>query len=371
MTESVVAHRRFLHQIPELDVDLPETLRYVKSVLEPLGGELFEPVKGSVCIYFDFGRSETVALRADMDALPVEERTGLSFASKHSGSMHACGHDGHTAIELAVAQWVAKAKHEGRTFPRNVLFVFQPAEETSGGADDICRTGIFEKYGVTRIFGLHVWPKLAIGTVASRPGPLMARSNEVTLTVEGTSVHVSRAEEGRDAMKAAVTWMTRAYAYAEALPPEVLRVLQFGRLTAGTVRNAVAGEARIEGTLRTYRENEAQMIRDKLTELAAEVAEETGCKLSVAYSKGYPAVWNNEALFAEVTEKLGEGAVTLAEKPALAAEDFSFYQQRVPGVFFWLGTGDTEELHSPKFVWDDEVVLPKGVAFVKRLVEMD
>ena len=370
MTDSVVLHRRALHRIPELDFDLPETLKYVRSVLEPLGAEITTPQKGSLCAFFDAGREETVALRADMDALPVEEKTGLPYASVRPGCMHACGHDGHTAIELSAAEWVSETLKAGGTLPRNVLFIFQPAEETSGGADGICRSGVFEKYRVTRVFGLHIWPKLPLGTVASRPGPLMARSNEVTLTAAGRSVHVSRAAEGLDAMKAAVAWMNRAYAFAENLPPEVLRVLQFGRMTAGTVRNAVAGEARIEGTLRTYREEDARMIRERLTELASDISKETGCTLSVNYSTGYPAVWNNEALFEEVRRGLGEETVGLVEKPALAAEDFSFYQRKVPGVFFFLGAGDTEELHSPAFVWDDEVVLPKGLAVVKRLISL-
>ena len=333
MSLNAVNHRRVLHRMPELDDELPDTTAYVRKVLEPLGAEVFSPIKGSVCAYFDAGAEETVALRADMDALPVTECTGLFFASERPGRMHACGHDGHTAIELGLAEETARMIRAGEKLPRNVLFVFQPAEETTGGAGRICETGVFEKYRVTRIFGLHLWPNLPEGSVWSRPGPMMARSNEVTLKVTGRSVHVSRAAEGLDALRAGVDWMNAAYAWTEALPPDVLRTLQFGRMTAGTVRNAVAGSAEIQGTLRTY-----------------------------------DAVWNNETLFERVSRDLGADAPQLLAEPVLAAEDFSFYQRCIPGVFFFLGVGPAHELHSPHFCWNDEAVIPAGIAFMKKIM---
>ena len=174
MSQTVVDHRRALHRIPELDNQLPETVAYVRSVLEPLGCTLSSPIPGSVCAYFDAGKSESVAFRADMDALPVTEATGLPFASAHPGKMHACGHDGHTAMALALAEYVSTHLSE---LPRNVLFLFQPAEETTGGAKGLCESGILEAHHVTRVFGLHLWPNLPAGQVFTRPGPLMARAN--------------------------------------------------------------------------------------------------------------------------------------------------------------------------------------------------
>lgn len=368
MSVNAVQYRRDLHRMPELDDELPDTTAYVRKVLEPLGAEIFSPIKGSVCAYFDAGADETVALRADMDALPVTECTGLFFASERPGRMHACGHDGHTAIELGLAEETARMLAAGERLPRNVLFVFQPAEETTGGAGRLCETGVFERYGVTRVFGLHLWPNLPEGSVWSRPGPMMARSNEVTLRVTGKSVHVSRAAEGLDALRAGVDWMNAAYAWTEALPDDVLRTLQFGRMTAGTVRNAVAGSAEIQGTLRTYDEDAAEMIRGRLRTLAAETVARTGCGLEVSFSTGYPAVWNHEALFARVSEDLGAHAPNLLPEPVLAAEDFSFYQKHVPGVFFFLGVGPAHELHSPHFCWNDEAVIPAGIAFMKKIM---
>ncbi len=364
MISSAAAHRRALHRIPELDSHLPETVRYVRSVLERLPCEVTCPIPGSVCAWFDAGKAETVAFRADMDALPVSESTGLPFASAHPGQMHACGHDGHTAMALSLAEYISEHLPE---LPRNVLLLFQPAEETTGGARQLCETGILEQRRVTRVFGLHLWPHLPAGTVASRPGPLMARANEVTVTITGKSVHLSRASEGIDAMTAGVKYLLRSYGWIDCLPPEEPRAFLFGKMTSGTVRNAVSGETALEGSLRTYREETYRLCREQLERIGAELAEETGCAVNVHFNEGYPAVWNHEELYEEVRPALD----TVLETPALAAEDFSFYQQRIPGVFCFLGVGETEELHSPRFDFDDEAVLPKGVAFLKRLLMLE
>ncbi len=366
MLSSVVTHRRTLHRLPELDDQLPETIRYVRSVLEPLGCRLSAPIPGSVCAFFDAGKPETVAFRADMDALPVTERTGLPYASACPGVMHACGHDGHTAMALALAEYVSA--HLGE-LPRNVLFLFQPSEETTGGAKRLCESGILSAHQVVRVFGLHLWPGLAAGAAASRPGPLMARSNEVTVTITGKSVHMARAAEGRDAMTAGVAYLQRAYAMMEQVPPP--SILRFGKMTSGTVRNAVSGETRLEGSLRTYQEETHTFCRDQLHAIGEAVTAETGCAVDVHLSEGYPAVWNDETLYETLCAQLGADAPLLLDAPALTAEDFSFYQKYVPGVFFFLGTGETPELHSPQFTFDDEQVLPQGVEFLKKLAAME
>ncbi len=362
---SVIDHRRFLHQIPELDDQLPETVRYVRSVLEPLGCLVSSPIPGSVCAWFDAGKQGTVAFRADMDALPVTETAAVPYASRHPGKMHACGHDGHTAMALALAEWTAAHLAE---LPRNVLFLFQPAEETTGGAGRLCETGLLAQYRVERVFGLHLWPGLDAGAVASRPGPLMARSNEVTITITGKSVHLSRAAEGRDALTAGVSYLQRAYAMIDALPPQEPRVLRFGRMESGTVRNAVSGRTVLEGSLRTYREETFRFCRDQLRAIGEALAAETGCGVDVHLNEGYPAVWNHEGLYETICAQLGPDAPRLQEAPVLAAEDFSCYQQKVPGVFFFLGTGATAELHAQDFDFNDTFILPRGVEFLKKLL---
>ena len=361
----VVEYRRALHRIPELDNRLPETVEAVRKILSPLPCRIFSPITGSVCAWFDAGKSDAVAFRADLDALPGTETSGVPYASVHPGMMHACGHDAHTAMMLTLAEYTAE--HLGE-LSHNVLFLFQPAEETTGGARNLCEAGVLERYRVRRIFGIHLWPGLPAGTIASRPGPLMARSNEVTVTVEGRSVHMSRADEGLDALTAGISYLQRAYDMMEQLPPDQPRVLRFGKMVSGTVRNAISGRTVLEGSLRTYREDTFRFCRQQLKDIGRSVAAETGCTVDVHLSEGYPAVWNHEALYQKISAQLGADAPLLLEKPVLAAEDFSFYQQYVPGLFFFLGTGDTPQLHAPDFAFDDEAVLPRGVEFLKKLL---
>lgn len=365
MLPAVAAHRRYLHQIPELDDQLPQTMTLVTGVLRGHRCEYDSPIPGSVCVWFDFGKEETVAFRADMDALPISETTGLPYSSRHPGNMHACGHDGHTAMLLSLCQWLSE-RPEGLT--RNVLAIFQPSEETTGGAGRICETGVLEQRRVSRIFGLHVWPGVPKGVIAARPGPMMARSNEVTVKITGKSAHLSRAEQGLDAMLAGVNYLTRSYELVKRVPPPC--VLRFGKMWSGTVRNAVSGDCALEGSLRTYQDATFEACIDGLERIGQDIECETGCHVSLTLGSGYPAVWNHEGLFKDVCASLGADAPVTLSKPSLASEDFAFYQKRVPGLFFFLGTGDTPELHASNFDFDDEYILPIGVEFLKKLARL-
>lgn len=357
----LISDRRALHRIPELDRKLPETLGYLRSALESLPCAVFSPAESALCAFFDFGREHSLAFRADMDALPVSEATGLPFASCHPGRMHACGHDGHMAIVLELARRLARLE----ALPHNVLLVFQPAEETTGGARAICDSGVFNQYHTRAIFGLHLWPDLPAGVLASIPGGMMCRSAEVTLTVAGQSAHVARADQGRDALEAAARWYLEALALERQLPPEEPRLLKFGKLQAGTVRNALAGSARLEGTLRAFRDPVFDRLRGGLEALAREIAADSGCRLDLAFSDGYPAVWNPPELLAQV-----EGICPLArlDRPVLITEDFSWYQRYLPGLFFFLGCGPAPALHSPDFQFD-EGVLSRGAELFTRIAE--
>ena len=192
--------RRALHRIPETGCRLPETAAYLRGALAEMPCTLLAPWEDAVCAYFDLGKDETVAVRSDMDALPVTERTGLPFASQHPGRMHACGHDGHMAMVLGLARRLAAGEVRPQ---RNVLLIFEPAEETTGGAAPICATGLLERYHVTRVFGMHLWPELPAGVIASRAGAMMSRSCELTVEITGRSVHLARFAEGCDALDAA------------------------------------------------------------------------------------------------------------------------------------------------------------------------
>jgi hippurate hydrolase len=191
---------------------------------------------------------------------------------------------------------------------------------------------------------------------------------EVTVTITGKSVHISKWSEGIDAMAAGAEFLRRAYAMMAQLPPVDRTLLRFGKLVSGTVRNAVSGHTLIEGTLRTYSEESSRFCCRQLQEIGKAVAAETGCGVTLDMATGYPAVWNHEELLHSICQALGEEAPRLLETPALASEDFSFYQQEVPGAFFFLGVGETSELHAPDFSFNDEAVLPAGVEFMKKLL---
>lgn len=340
--QTLTRHRRALHRMAETDWHLPRTAAYLKAALSGLPCAVFSPVGDAVCAYFDFGKAETLALRSDMDALPVTEQTGLSFASENAGTMHACGHDGHMAILLTLAELLPTLSPS-----RNVLLIFEPAEETTGGARPICETGVLEKYHVTRVFGLHLWPELPKNTVASRAGGMMARSCELNVAVEGRSVHLAKWREGADALAAAAEFLLRAYALAENQPC----LLRFGKLVSGEARNSVSKSALLQGSLRCFDDGLFTDLWKKLEEISAEMSQKSGCLLTLSRSEGYPPVTNDAGLLAEVRESfsVAEAAQTFI------TEDFSEYQKRVPGVFFLLGTGG-EPLHSPRFTFDESVL---------------
>ena len=364
---SVIRYRRDLHQIPELDRDLPETTAYVRAALERHRCRVFSPAEGALCAYFDVGAPDTVAFRADMDALPVEEAGVGPFRSRHPGRMHACGHDGHMAMVLALADAVEARREQLR---QNVLLIFQPAEETTGGAEAICASGVLERYGVRRIFGFHIWPGLPAGTVWTRPGPLMAKNSEVDLLLTGRSAHITRADQGLDALWWGAEWLRRIYAMADAeLPPSELRVLRFGQMESGTVRNAISARTVLRGSMRVFSMDTFHFLCRRVRELGEEIARESGCAAQARFSAGYPPVWNDEELVDAVCRALGERGPALLDAPALTAEDFSFYQQHVPGVFFFLGAGEVPPLHAADFHFD-EAILERGVAFYLALLEL-
>lgn len=353
LQQTLSTHRRALHRIAEIDRKLPRTAAYLKNALQPLPCKVFSPVGDAVCAYFDFGKPETVALRSDMDALPICEQTGLPFASENAETMHACGHDGHMAILLTLAGLLPTLEAS-----RNVLLIFEPAEETTGGAKPICETGLFETYHVTRVFGLHLWPELPKNAVASRAGGMMARSCELTVTVEGRSVHLAKWREGADALAAAAEFITHAYALAEGQPC----LLRFGRMQSGEARNSVSKTSVLQGSLRCFDDALFMKLWDGLHALADELAEKSGCKFVLSRSEGYPPVTNDAALLSEVRKRFPVEETA----PTFITEDFSEYQRHAPGVFFLLGTGG-EPLHSPRFDFD-EAVLQTGVSLFTALL---
>jgi hippurate hydrolase len=355
----IIADRRALHKIPELELCLPKTMDYLKNALKGLKCRVFSPVSHSLCAYFDFGGSKTVAFRCDCDALPVVERSNHDYVSTHEGKMHACGHDGHMAILLELARRLNSTER----LSNNVLLIFQAGEESPGGAKDICDSGVLTEYGVAAIFGLHIWPTLEKGKVFTRANELMSHASEVTVDIRGKSAHLAKSKDGIDAMSAAVELHGKVAEAEAAWPDSVYRLLKFGKLLSGTARNAVADFAHMEGSLRAFQDEVFDTLKARLYEIAAEMEAKYGVQVAIHMSQGYPAVMNPP----ELVEKLHEIAeFTELPEPTMTAEDFAWYQRFVPGVFFFLGLGDSPALHTDHFDFDEKVLL-NGAEFFEEL----
>lgn len=353
--------RHALHQIPELDKDLPKTMEYLESSLRKLSCKVFSPMPGALCAFFDFGAESAIAFRAEADALPIVERTKLPFASCHPGKMHACGHDGHMAIVLELARRLDAKKN----LRHNVLLVFQPAEETTGGAREICETGVFQDYRVEAIFGLHIWPELEEGVIYSRKNEMLARSCEVKVDIYGKSAHIAKAREGIDALAAGADFYRKACAMEGALPRSVFRLLKFGKFESGTVCNAISDHTHMEGSLRAFQDEIFYSLRAGLVSLGKEVERGTGCTVSIYMNDGYPAVWNPEDLYERVRKLVPFRDM---EEPSMIAEDFAWYQKHLPGLFFFLGAGDVPALHADDFNYNEDILV-KGADFFEMLAE--
>ena len=357
----IFTDRRALHRIPELELCLPKTVSYVKNALSGLSCQVFSPMEHAVCAWFDFGKESAIAFRADMDALPIQEKTGAEYASTHPGCMHACGHDGHTAILLELARRLSEKKK----LPHNVLLVFQPGEESPGGAKLLCETGIFREKKVEAIFGLHLWPGLEKGRVFSRKNELMSRSCEVTVDVYGKSAHIAKAAEGIDALMAGTEFYRRAVAMEEALPEGIFRLLKFGKFQSGTVRNALSAHSHIEGSLRAFQDAVFESMVSGLQTIAKDVEASFGCTVKLHMSGGYPAVMNDPEIYDRAAKTVSFASL---DTPSMTSEDFSWYQKEIPGVFFFLGLGDTPALHADTFDFDETILL-KGADFFEALAE--
>ena len=357
----IIQDRRALHRIPERSMRLPKTAAYLRRSLEELSCRVFSPIEHAVCAYFDFGAPRTIAFRADMDALPITEKTGLPFASEHPGFMHACGHDGHMAIGLELARRLDKQKD----FPNNVLLVFQPGEETPGGARYLCETDFLEQYGVEAIFALHLWPGQEAGTLASREGEMLSRVSELTVEIFGKPAHIAKSWEAIDALSTGCQFYSRIRALEASLDPSVYRLLNFGKMESGTVRNIISGYTRLEGSLRAFQDSVFDRLHAGVLEIARDLEAETGCRVQPHFTDGYPAVINPATLYQKVRSLVSFAEL---EAPSMISEDFAFYQKRVPGIFFFLGLGDSPALHNDNFDFDEEILL-KGADFFETIAK--
>ena len=367
--EKIVALRRDIHREPELGFDTEKTAEKVLAALEglPLDVETGVAENGIVATLEGEGEGPTVALRADMDALPILEDTGLPFASETEGKMHACGHDGHTSMLVGAAHALSGMRDRlGGT----VKFVFQPAEEGGGGGKVMVDEGVAD--GVSSIFALHLWPGLPFGKVATKGGPIMAAADAFEMEVKATGGHGAMPHLGTDAIAIAAQVVTALQTIvSREVDPVEPAVLTVGKIEAGTAFNVIPDRAHLGGTVRTLNADLRQKMPGRMEELARGVAKGMRGDVELDYTFSYPVTVNDGAasdLALGVAEDLFGGEYVLElPNPSMGAEDFSYFLENLPGAFIWLGVGeDVSGLHTPGFAFDEDI-LPRGSALLAAL----
>ena len=388
----MISWRREIHSHPELSQHEEKTAGLVANVLEGLGIEVRKNVGGFGVVGLLRGKGageslplsasrvppklggimggqegnkpgKTVGLRADMDALPLNEETGLQYASKFPGVMHACGHDTHTAMLLGAACVLSGMRDKIRG---NVKFIFQPSEELNptGGAPGMIRDGVLDSPEVDGIFSLHVWPVYGTGKIAVRSGACMAASDRVYITVHGRTAHGSRPDQGNDAIVAAAHVITGLQAViSRSVSPLDSAVLTIGTIHGGYRYNVIPDNVKLEGTVRTLNPSVQSRMPELITRTAKGIAEGLGCSCDVEYVKGYPPLVNDSdmaGIAASAVRKIYPEFVIIADEPDLAAEDFAFFARERPAFMAWLGCtpagvkiSDAPKLHSTKFSPDE------------------
>ena len=369
----ILSLRWDIHKNPELSNEESKTAALVADILRETGMEVTTSIGGHGVLGVLRGSlpGGTVALRADMDALPMEEKTGLSGASSIKGVMHACGHDVHTAMLLGAALVLSDMKE---TLSGTVKFIFQPAEENNpeGGAPAMIREGVLKNPDVDALFGMHVWPALETGIIATRPGALMGASDRLFLTISGRGAHGSEPENGVDAIAIAAQVICALQTIvSRKVSPLDSAVVSLGTIRGGDRYNVIAEEVRLEGTVRTLNPEIQDRMPGWISAVSEGVARGMGGESHSDYVKGYPPLLNDADLarntIGKLKEILGDDKVLTVEKPALGGEDFSFFSREVPSLFLWLGCrpeGVSKEemppLHNNRFV-PDEKAIPLGV----------
>ena len=372
--EEITAWRRDLHEHPELLYDVHRTAKTVAQRLGEFGvDEVVSGLGRTGVVGIIKGKSNTsgkvVGLRADMDALPIKEATGKPYASKTDGKMHACGHDGHTAMLLGAAKYLA----ETRNFDGTVAVIFQPAEEGGAGAKAMIDDGILERWNIQEVYGMHNFPGMPVGQFGIRSGPLMAATDEFQIEIEGVGGHAARPNKSIDpiivsthVIQALQTIVSRN------VDPLESAVVSVTSIHAGDAFNVIAQKAKFIGTVRSLTPQIRDLLEERLKAVVTNIAQAFGAVASIDYKRNYPITANHEAStsFAAgiAREIVGSDNVDTGIPPVMGGEDFSFMLEARPGAFIFVGNGDTAGLHNEAYDFNDDII-PIGCSYWARLVE--
>jgi amidohydrolase len=371
--EDMAAWRRDIHAHPETAFEEHRTSRLVAERLASFGVEVHRGLAGTGIVgVLRNGPGPSIGLRADMDALHIHEANHFDHASTNPGRMHACGHDGHTAMLLGAARYLAETKR----FRGTVHFIFQPAEENEAGGRRMVEEGLFKQFPVDAVYGMHNWPGLAAGTFAVKAGPVMAASDHFEIIVTGLGAHAAMPHRGVDPVVTAAQMVTALQTISsrtvDPLDGVVVSVTQFH---AGDTWNVIPETVMLRGTVRTFRAEVQDRAEATLKRIAQGVADAFGARIGLSYHRLYPATANTVAE-AEIAKRaaqavVGEHQVDLDPPPSMGAEDFSFMLKERPGCYIWLGNGPGEggcTLHNPRYDFND-AILPVGASYWVKLVE--
>lgn len=364
--------RRDLHENPEILYDTHRTSAVVAEKLQEFGCE--EVVTGigrTGVVAVIKGKTNTsgkvIGLRADMDALPIMEATGLPYASKTPGAMHACGHDGHTAMLLGAAKYLA----ETRNFDGTVVVIFQPAEEGGAGGKEMCDDGMMDRWGIQEVYGMHNWPGKPTGSFSIRPGAFFAAADQIDIEVEGKGAHAAKPQAGIDTTVVAsnIVMAMQTIVSRNADPVENIVVSITSFETDTKAHNVIPQRVHLKGTVRTMNPDVQDMAEKRITEIAEGIAASYGAVARVNYHRGYPVMVNSD----EQTDFAAEVARSVSgdceEAPlVMGGEDFAFMLQERPGAYILVGNGDTAMVHHPEYNFNDEAI-PAGCSWWAEIVE--
>ena len=376
LQDEIAGWRRHLHREPELLFAVEKTAAFVAEKLREFGvDEVVTGIGRTGVVGIIRGKREgggegrTIGLRADMDALPIDETSGKPWSSAVKGKMHACGHDGHTAMLLGAAKYLA----ETRNFSGNVAVIFQPAEEGGGGGNEMVKDGMMERFGIAEVYGMHNLPGLPVGAFGTRPGAIMAATDEFNIKVKGRGGHAALPHKTVDPIVIGAQVVTALQTIVSRVAdPIASLVVSVTKFNAGFAHNVIPEEAQLAGTVRTLSPDMREEAEARIRQICAGLAAAHGAEITVAYHRNYPVTVNHPEETGHAVDVArgiaGEAAVHASLDPMMGGEDFSYMLLARPGAFIFVGNGDTAGLHHPAYDFNDDAI-PHGVTYWVKLAE--